>query len=66
MNEDGINFLVNNAGVILIPNKKTTKQGLEMHIGVNHFGHFYLTFLLWPLLKKAINPRIINVSARPF
>lgn len=37
-----------------------------MHIGINHFGHFYLTFLLWPLLKNNSNPRIINVSSKPF
>lgn len=34
-----------------------------MQIGVNHFGHFYLTYLLWDDLKKAGNPRIVNVSA---
>jgi NAD(P)-dependent dehydrogenase (short-subunit alcohol dehydrogenase family) len=34
-----------------------------MHMGTNYFGHFYLTYLLWDALKKAGNPRIINVSS---
>lgn len=42
---------------------RTTKDNLEMQIGINHFGHFYLTHLLWEKLKQAGNPRIVNVSS---
>jgi NAD(P)-dependent dehydrogenase (short-subunit alcohol dehydrogenase family) len=35
---------------------------MEMQIGTNHFGHFYLTYLLWDKLKSSDNPRIVNVS----
>jgi retinol dehydrogenase-12 len=35
---------------------------MEMQIGTNHFGHFYLTYLLWDKLKSSGNPRIVNVS----
>lgn len=34
-----------------------------MQIGVNHFGHFYLTYLLWSKLLASGNPRIVNVSS---
>ena len=46
-----------------IPERKVTKDGFEMQMGVNHFGHFYLTYLLWDQLKAAGNPRIINLSS---
>ncbi len=35
-----------------------------MQFGVNHFGHFYLTYLLWDNLKKCNNFRVINVSSK--
>ena len=37
-----------------------TKDGLELQMGTNHFGHFYLTQLLLPRLQSA---RIVNVSS---
>ena len=30
-----------------------TEDGFEMQIGTNHFGHFLLTELLTPLLRKS-------------
>jgi len=60
---DKIDILINNAGVMQCPDLKT-KEGFEMQIGTNHFGHFYLTNLLMPLLKKAApGARIVNVSS---
>jgi NAD(P)-dependent dehydrogenase (short-subunit alcohol dehydrogenase family) len=37
-NHPGIDILVNNAGVMGIPEQRT-KDGFEMHLGVNHLGH---------------------------
>ena len=45
-------------------NKKImTKDQLEMTLGTNHYGHFYLTFNLIELLNKTKESRIINVSS---
>ncbi|EKX45651.1 hypothetical protein GUITHDRAFT_152655 [Guillardia theta CCMP2712] len=64
---DKIDLLVNNAGVMAIPTREETKDGLERQIGINHFGHFHLTNLLLPQIKKASeksgDARIINLSS---
>jgi len=58
-----IDILLNNAGVMMCPLTRT-EEGFEMQIGTNHFGHFLLTNLLMPLLKKAApDARIVNVSS---
>lgn len=62
-----INILVNNAGVAF-PNTKRveTKDGFEVHFGVNHLAHFYLTnLLLEPLSASSSdnNSRIVVVSS---
>jgi NAD(P)-dependent dehydrogenase (short-subunit alcohol dehydrogenase family) len=54
--------LVNNAG--LAGKKGLTQNGFELAFGVNYLGHFLLTNLLLPTLKKTKNARIINVSSK--
>src|SRR4051794_21015623 len=45
-----LDLLVNNAGVVLVPQRRTTVDGFELHLGTNHLGHFALTGLLMPAL----------------
>ncbi|SEC42885.1 oxidoreductase [Rhodococcus koreensis] len=55
---DSVDVLVNNAGVMAVPQRKTA-DGFEMQIGTNHLGHFALTGLL---LGK-ITDRVATMSS---
>eukprot|EP00659_Diplonema_papillatum_P008708 gene8708-13476_t len=57
-----VDCLVNNAGVMNCPLTRT-EDGFEMQMGTNHFGHFALTLRLLPLLARAEQARIVNVSS---
>ena len=61
-NQSRIDILVNNAGVMRTP-KSYTEDGLEMQMGVNHFGHFLLTNLLEDKLKTSAPSRVVTVSS---
>lgn len=58
-----VSILLNNAGVMAIPDRRVTKDGLEMQFGTNHVGHFVLTNELAAALKAGAPSRIVNVSS---
>jgi len=56
--EGDIDVLVNNAGVMALPERRT-KDGFEMQIGTNHLGHFALT----NLLLEHVRDRVVVVAS---
>ncbi|NHP12483.1 SDR family NAD(P)-dependent oxidoreductase [Rhodococcus sp. IC4_135] len=55
---DKVDVLVNNAGVMAVPFRRTV-DGFEMQIGTNHLGHFALT----GLLKDKLTDRVVTMSS---
>jgi NAD(P)-dependent dehydrogenase (short-subunit alcohol dehydrogenase family) len=59
---DRIDLLVNNAGVMAAPFRRTA-DGFELQFGTNHLGHFALTGLLLPRLYGRPDARVVTVSS---
>ncbi|CQD05231.1 short-chain dehydrogenase/reductase SDR [Mycobacterium lentiflavum] len=57
-----VHVLMNNAGVMFTPFGRT-RDGFELQIGTNHFGHFELTRLLVPQLRAARGARVVILSS---
>ncbi|WP_045747812.1 oxidoreductase [Actinoplanes rectilineatus] len=57
-----LDLLVNNAGVAVVPFART-RDGFEMHFGVNHLGTFALTGLMLPHLLAGREPRVVTVGS---
>jgi NAD(P)-dependent dehydrogenase (short-subunit alcohol dehydrogenase family) len=58
-----INILVNNAGGYFA-SRRVNADGIEMTLGLNHFGYYSLTNLLLERIKASAPARIVNVSSR--
>jgi NAD(P)-dependent dehydrogenase (short-subunit alcohol dehydrogenase family) len=58
-----IDLLINNAGVMYVPTRETTKDGFEMQFGTNHLGHFALTGQLLDSMLQVDGSRVVTVSS---
>jgi len=58
-----LHMLVNNAGVMAIPDLQTTAQGCELQFATNFLGHFALTLGLHAALAQADGARIVSLSS---
>ena len=58
-----LDLLINNAGVMALPTRQITSNGFEMQLGTNYLGHFALTAHLLAVLRRAEQPRVVNLSS---
>lgn len=59
---DRLDVLCHNAGVMGLP-RTLTRDGFEMHMGVNHLGHFALAGRVLPLLLGTPDARIVQIGS---
>ncbi|KAK5999203.1 Short-chain dehydrogenase/reductase prx1 [Cladobotryum mycophilum] len=52
-----VNILINNAGIMAIPELQLTEDGHELQFGTNHLSHFLFFQLLKPALLAATTPQ---------
>ena len=58
-----LHILVNNAGIMALPELSLSPLGFEMQFATNHLGHFALSLWLRSALAAAGNARIVSVSS---
>ena len=61
--EQPLHILVNNAGIMALPELERTPEGWEMQFATNFMGHFALTTGLHEALAAAGGARIVSVSS---
>ncbi|WP_371422325.1 SDR family oxidoreductase [Tardiphaga sp.] len=58
-----LDLLINNAGVMALPARRTTADGFEMQFGTNYLGHYALTARLLPALRRSEAARVVSLSS---
>jgi NAD(P)-dependent dehydrogenase (short-subunit alcohol dehydrogenase family) len=61
--ERPLDLLINNAGVMALPQRQLTPDGHEVQLASNYLGHFALTGRLLPLLRRSREPKVVQVSS---
>ncbi|MFT3698604.1 MAG: SDR family NAD(P)-dependent oxidoreductase [Kofleriaceae bacterium] len=59
-----VHLLINNAGIMAVPQLTRDARGIEQQLAVNHVGHFQLFQRLVPRLQAAKGARVIALSSR--
>jgi NAD(P)-dependent dehydrogenase (short-subunit alcohol dehydrogenase family) len=59
---DGLDLLINNAGVMAPPRQVTT-DGFELQLGTNYLGHFALTGRLLGAMQGRTDARVVTLSS---
>jgi NAD(P)-dependent dehydrogenase (short-subunit alcohol dehydrogenase family) len=60
-----IDALLCNGAIAQVPQQEFTVDGFESQLGVNHYGHFTLQALLYPMIEKS-NGRIVVVGSEGY
>ncbi|KAE8383806.1 hypothetical protein BDV26DRAFT_1718 [Aspergillus bertholletiae] len=64
---DKVVLLINNAGILAVPDLRLSKDGYELQFATNYLSHFLLFNLLKPAILAATTPefqsRVVNVSS---
>ncbi|WP_258769713.1 SDR family NAD(P)-dependent oxidoreductase [Bradyrhizobium arachidis] len=58
-----IDVLINNAGVMALPDRRESVGGHEMQFATNVLGPYQLTALLLPTLLRSPSPRVVTVAS---
>jgi NAD(P)-dependent dehydrogenase (short-subunit alcohol dehydrogenase family) len=61
--KEPLHILINNAGIMALPQLEHTAQGWEAQFATNFLGHFALTLGLYPALARAQGARVVSVSS---
>ncbi|EZH82274.1 short-chain dehydrogenase [Ectopseudomonas composti] len=65
LNAEGevLDVLINNAAIMAPPQRGVSRDGFEMQLATNFLGHFALTGLLLPSLRKSSDPRVVTLAS---
>lgn len=61
-----LDVLVNNAGLILGPQRQLSPDGYELGLATNYLGPFLLTALLLSKLQQSPAARVVNVASEAY